>query len=69
MENALDAGADSIDVTLVDDGLEQISVSDNGDGVPTEEVANMCRRHHTSKLADFADLENLASFGFRGEGE
>jgi len=68
VENALDAGAGSIDVTLVNDGLDQLVVSDNGCGVPAEEVECLCRQHHTSKLVDFDDLQNIASCGFRGEG-
>ena len=69
LENALDAGATSIEVKLKEMGLESIEVSDNGSGISSENYETLALKHHTSKLADFSDLANgsILSFGFRGE--
>lgn len=66
VENALDAGADSIDVTLIDGGKSLIVVSDNGKGMTSEELSTSIKRHATSKLPD-DDLFNINFLGFRGE--
>lgn len=67
VENALDAGAASIDVTLRKAGSELIQVLDDGCGMgPTDAVACF-GRHATSKLRRFEDLESLRTLGFRGE--
>lgn len=67
LENALDAGAKQIQVHLEDYGLGYISVSDNGSGVSSSDLGFMTQAHCTSKIRDFADLDALTSFGFRGE--
>ncbi|XP_026689741.2 uncharacterized protein LOC113474142 [Ciona intestinalis] len=66
-ENALDAGATSIQVKLVDFGLEKIEVRDNGCGIKAEEMKFAAQRHYTSKLRTDKDLLSLLTYGFRGE--
>ncbi len=45
----------------------EVQVGDNGSGISPSDFANVARKHHTSKLASFDDLESISSFGFRGE--
>ncbi|HXQ52042.1 MAG TPA: DNA mismatch repair endonuclease MutL [Stellaceae bacterium] len=66
VENAIDAGASRIDVTLVAGGQGLIAVSDDGIGMDREELALAVERHCTSKLPD-DDLLHIKSLGFRGE--
>jgi DNA mismatch repair protein MutL len=66
VENALDAGARRIDVTLRDGGRALISVTDDGHGMDRETLALAIERHATSKLPD-DDLVHINQFGFRGE--
>ncbi|CAG0886003.1 unnamed protein product [Darwinula stevensoni] len=79
VENALDAGATSVEVKLKENGLECIEVSDNGDGVDETNFQALSEgllsynfiwralKHHTSKLKDFDDLLSVSTYGFRGE--
>ncbi|RRQ24603.1 DNA mismatch repair endonuclease MutL [Guyparkeria sp. SCN-R1] len=67
VENALDAGADRIEVQVVAGGVKQLSVCDNGHGMPPEQLPLAIAPHATSKIRDLDDLEAVASFGFRGE--
>ncbi len=67
LENAIDAGAGRIDIELVDGGTEFIAVTDDGCGIRAEELAHAFRRHWTSKISAPADLDAIASLGFRGE--
>ena len=67
VENALDAKASKVEVSVTDHGLGLIEVSDNGSGISPENYANIALKHFTSKLSDFSDLESVVSYGFRGE--
>jgi DNA mismatch repair protein MutL len=67
LENALDAGARSIHVEVREGGSELIRVSDDGTGMDREDAALCVLRHATSKIRTQADLEAIASLGFRGE--
>lgn len=67
IENSLDAGADEIHIETLGGGRGQIVVRDNGVGMDSEEVPVALQRHATSKIAHFADIFSLASYGFRGE--
>ncbi len=67
MENALDAGATSIEVAVVDGGLKLISVADNGSGMDRDNALLAVERHATSKIRHVDDIERIATLGFRGE--
>ena len=67
VENALDAGAGRIDVTIEDGGRKRISVADDGCGMGPEDLALAFQPHATSKLSDEAELFRIATMGFRGE--
>lgn len=67
IENSLDAGATRVDVTIEAGGLTRIEVADDGSGMSPEDAVLSVERHATSKLRRFADLDELGSYGFRGE--
>ncbi|HMM77613.1 MAG TPA: DNA mismatch repair endonuclease MutL [Gammaproteobacteria bacterium] len=67
VENALDAGAGSIEVEIDDGGIARIQVRDDGGGIAREELALALTRHCTSKIASADDLPVLVTLGFRGE--
>lgn len=67
VENALDAEAHSISISIEEAGRRLIEVSDDGSGIPAEELALAVSRHATSKLATAEDLFRISTLGFRGE--
>ncbi len=67
IENALDAGATTINMTIRGGGRELIQVADNGSGIAPEEIETAFLRHATSKLSTAEDLAAISSLGFRGE--
>lgn len=67
LENSLDANSTEINVALMNGGIKQLRVADNGDGVPQDDLALALTRHATSKISTLDHLEAVASLGFRGE--
>uniref|UniRef100_A0A8C9BBH9 PMS1 homolog 1, mismatch repair system component n=1 Tax=Phocoena sinus TaxID=42100 RepID=A0A8C9BBH9_PHOSS len=67
IENSLDAGATSIDVKLENYGFDKIEVRDNGEGIKADDAPVMAVKYYTSKIRGHEDLENLTTYGFRGE--
>ena len=67
MENSVDAGADEITVAVTDAGRTLIQVIDNGCGMSPDDAVLCFERHATSKIATAEDLQEITTFGFRGE--
>ncbi len=67
VENAIDAGASSITVEIKDGGISFIRITDNGTGIPRDQLRTAFLRHATSKIRGAEDLIGIASLGFRGE--
>jgi len=67
VENSIDAGATSINITYEGGGLSAIRIADNGRGIAKEDLSLAFDRHATSKITNITDLENIKSMGFRGE--
>jgi len=67
LDNAVDAGADSIDLAIEQGGIETIRVTDNGRGMNKEDLSLCWQSHATSKISTLADLDALQTLGFRGE--
>ena len=67
VENAMDAGATAITVEIRDGGISLVRITDNGSGIPAEQVPLAFLRHATSKIRSVEELVQIASLGFRGE--
>lgn len=67
VENAVDARATAITIEIKDGGISLIRITDNGEGIPKEQVASAFLRHATSKITSAEDLLTVSSLGFRGE--
>ena len=67
LENAIDAGATSVEVEIADGGVSYMRVTDNGCGMTEEDARLSVLRHATSKIRDVEDLFTIGSLGFRGE--
>ena len=67
VENSLDAGASRVEIEIEGGGARRIRISDNGAGIAPNELLLALTRHATSKITSLEDLEQVLSFGFRGE--
>ncbi len=67
LENAIDAGATQITLSVTRGGIQQLQVTDNGSGIETESIGKAFIRHATSKIATEEDLGHIHTLGFRGE--
>ncbi|KAF9881597.1 hypothetical protein CkaCkLH20_00743 [Colletotrichum karsti] len=67
IENAVDAGATTLEVLVKEGGLKLLQITDNGHGIQRDDLEILCERHTTSKLSSFEDLTSIATYGFRGE--
>ncbi len=67
VENSIDAGATQITVEIQNGGMTYLRITDNGCGIPAEDVETAFLRHATSKLKTASDLESIKTLGFRGE--
>ena len=67
LENSIDAQATRISVQLLNGGIKQLRIEDNGIGIARDELVPALTRHCTSKISTLEDLQKITSLGFRGE--
>ena len=67
IDNSIDASSNKINIAIQNGGLTSILVSDNGNGIPHNEIQLAMQRHATSKISTLEDLDNISTLGFRGE--
>lgn len=67
VENAIDAGANNIEIEISNGGINSIRVSDNGCGIEKDDLKKALLPHATSKISTLKDLDNISTLGFRGE--
>lgn len=67
LENAIDAGADTVTAEIRNGGISYIRITDNGCGISKEDIRNAFVSHATSKIAEPGDLDSIFTLGFRGE--
>ena len=67
VENSIDSGATDITIEILDGGIREIRIKDNGCGIAREDIKNAFLPHATSKVKDIEDLDSISTLGFRGE--
>ena len=67
VENSFDANATRVTIKVEQGGIKKMLINDDGHGISKEDLSLALSRHATSKIVDFEDLNNMRSFGFRGE--
>ena len=67
IENSIDAGASIIKVSILQGGISEIKIQDNGMGISNDDIQSTIEPHATSKLSEFDDLMDVITMGFRGE--
>eukprot|EP00210_Caulerpa_lentillifera_P007018 g6712.t1 len=67
LENSIDSNATQICITIQQGGFQLLQVQDNGHGIRQEDLPVLCKRHTTSKIRSFEDLDKIRTLGFRGE--
>ena len=67
IENSIDAGSSRIIINTTEGGIRALSVSDDGRGIPSDQVSIAFKRYATSKVSVVGDLDRINTLGFRGE--